>query len=67
MKGPWTYRRMKRREDGRAVWAIYRLRDAGSADEEANREYYTAGAVPVWSETERGAEHYAMVFNAVRT
>ncbi len=66
MKGPWTYRRMKRREDGRAVWVIYRLRDAGGQDVEANREYYTVSGVPAWGETEQGAEHYARVFNAVR-
>lgn len=66
MKGPWTYRRMRRRDDAVVVWTIYRLRDAAGEDVEPDREYYTVGGVPVWSATEQGAETYARIFNAVR-
>lgn len=66
MKGPWTYRRMVRRDDAQIVWPIYRLRDADGADVETNREYYAVGRYRAWATDERGAETYARIFNAVR-
>ncbi len=81
MKGPWRYLfGLGPPRDTPAAWGEEEPRaDRGlplaadhdpaqaSDDEEANREYYcTAGGVPVWDDTEYGAETYARIFNAVR-
>lgn len=66
MRGAWTYR-AGRRKNGQTVYVLYYLADAKGADEEANRVYFRKGGNIGWCESEYWADHYARLFNSMRT